>query len=154
MWYYTCTYFLNFLFYLSLEGTDNIRSSEQILNDNEIPNLRLPCSWIYMYSNYIFISTYDVLYTRVQCTWSMSQWPAYITYISKHWVTLNTGKIMHNHLFINVDACTFIQKNVKSRPCTPTHGYYYGLKGWTSFKFMTQHSWYASKILINRIPST
>lgn len=31
--------FFNFLFYLSLEGTDNIRSSEQILNDNEIPNL-------------------------------------------------------------------------------------------------------------------
>lgn len=110
--------FFNFLFYLSLEGTDNIRSSEQILNDNEIPNLRLPCK-----VDIFELHLYFYVWRTIHCTWSMSQWPAYITYISKHWVTVNTVKIMHNHLFINVDACTFIQKNVKSRRCTPTHGY-------------------------------
>lgn len=71
------------------------------------------------------------------------------TYISKNWVTVKSGKIMHNHLFINVDTCRFIQRNVKLSPCT--HGYCYGLKEWITFKYMTQHSWYASKIFINQI---
>lgn len=135
MWYYTCTYFLNFLFYLSLEGTDNIRSSEQILNDNEIPNLRLPCSWIYMYSNYIFISTYDVLYTRVQCTWSTSQWPAYITSISKHWVTVNTGKIMHNHLIYKC-RCMYIH----SKEC--------------QIEALYPHPWIFTMVLKDELPSS
>lgn len=72
------------------------------------------------------------------------------THISKNWVTVKSGKIMHNHLFINEDTCRFIQRNVKLSPCT--HGYYYGLKEWISFKYMTQHSWYASKTFIDQIP--
>lgn len=32
------------------------------------------------------------------------------------------------------------------RVVPPPMDIYYGLKGWISFKFMTQHSWYASKI--------